>query len=492
MKDLIARIGCAEKVKEDFTKIERSINGRRRTEEADNDPMKELLLHKIKLQRTDIDSFNDDGASNFKSLQLALSRQGHKDKLFPSESSAKLLSDNEEEVKSVFKDYQLYVEQLSNIYEPIIPSRFDADDSKESIENIRKTVSQYIDRKDFTLESIVEKFQYLIEDEEVVATLVRNYTTVVGSTCAQAGKLKSDSTDQQFDYVIIDEAARANPLDLMIPIALGKKVLLVGDHKQLPHYIESQDVKEFSKANSEDELPKTEVLTKSMFQIIYENLEKAKKEGRLGADRVAMIKEQHRMHPTICQFISDNFYNGELKSSEKTKTHLNTYGICDGKNIGFINVPFTEGAEKFENSTYNRLAEAKKILEIVSEVLSKNNEETFTIGIIAYYRGQVELIQKMIEDSFGEQDCDRISCGTVDSYQGKEFDIVILSGVRCNTGHDIGFIKSQPSRINVSLSRAKCLMLMVCDVETYTGSSNGQFDTFTKYFDYCRKVGYYV
>lgn len=492
MKELVSRIGCADKVKEDFSKLERSVNAHRRTDKAENDPAKELLLRKIKSQRTNIDVFiGDDGVINFKTLQFALSRQGHDDMLFPLEASDKLLSGDRCAVESVFENYQLYVEQLLNVYEPVMPSVFDAKTTQKSIENIRKTISQYVDRRDLTLESIVEKFQYLLEDEEVVSTLVRNYTTVVGSTCAQAGKLQSNDANQQFDYVIVDEAARANPLDIMIPLALGKKVLLVGDHKQLPHYIESQDIKEFSKDNLDGGLSKTEVLTKSLFQIIYENLEKAKKDGRLNADRVAMIKEQHRMHPDICQFISDNFYDSELKSSEKTKTHLNTYGICDGKNIGFINVPFTEGAEEFKDSTYCRPAEARKILGLVSEILSKNSEENFTIGIIAYYRGQVELISKMVEDSFSEQDCDRISCGTVDSYQGKEFDIVILSGVRCNTGHEIGFIKTQPSRINVSLSRARNLMLMVCDVDTYMGSSNGRFDIFAKYFDYCRRVGYY-
>ena len=492
MKDLISRIGCADNVKEEFTKLDQAVNNHRRTEKADADPAKELILRKICSQRLDLDVFlEDDGVSNFDSLQSILLRQGQNDKLFPEFASSKLRSGDRDTVTSVFKDYVLYIEQLRNVYEPVMLNEFDQEDLTQYIESIRKKVSEYIDRDEYTLENIVEKFQYLLEDEEVVSTIVRKYTTIVGSTCAQAGKLQSQEGVESFDYVIIDEAARANPLDILIPLALGKKVLLVGDHKQLPHYIESQDVKEFSKGKTEDGISKTEVLTKSLFQIIYENLERAKKEGRINAERVAMIKEQHRMHPDICSFISENFYDGELKSSKSTESHLNTYGICEGKNVGFIHVPFTEGTEEFVNNTYSRPAEAKRIIKIVSDIISKNPEGKFTIGIIAYYRGQTELISEMIEDTFTEEDCDRISCGTVDSYQGKEFDIVLLSGVRCNTNYEIGFIKSEPSRINVSLSRARNLMLMICDVDTYMGSSNGNFDIFAKYFDHCRKVGYY-
>ena len=491
MESLISRIGCADKVKEDFVKLKQSVVKHRRTEEAENDPAKEILLRKIRSQRTDLKSFmEDDGIRNFESLQSTLSRQGHEDMLFPKDASEKLKSPDPDIVSSIFDQYKMYVEQLLNVYESVRESGFEDGDSKTYVENIRKIVSKYVDRNDYTLVGIVEKFQYLLEDEEIVSAVVRKYTTIVGSTCAQAGKLQAKDASADFDYVIVDEAARANPLDIMVPLALGKRVLLVGDHKQLPHYIETKDVKEFAKDGAGNELERTEALTKSLFQIIYENLEIAKKEGRVVAQRTAMIKEQHRMHPDICQFISDTFYDGELKSSEKTKSHLNTYGVCNGKNIGVINVPYDKGAEKRIDNTYCRPAEADKIIKLISEILTRDPLGKYTIGVIAYYRGQVEYIQKKLEETFGDEE-DRIICGTVDSYQGKEFDIVILSGVRCNTRGDIGFIKSEPSRINVSLSRARNLMLMVCDVDTYMNSSGNGFETFAKYFDYCRRVGYY-
>ena len=491
MESLIARIGCADKVKEDFIKLKQSAVKRRRTDEAESDPTKDILLREINSQRTDLKSFmEDDGVNNFDYLQSFLRITGHSDMEFPEDAAEKLKSSNPDIVGSVFEQYKTYVEQLRNVYEPVYESGFEAGDLKIYVENIRKTVSKYVDRNDYTLESIVEKFQYLLEDEEIVSAVVKKYTTIVGSTCAQASRLQPKNVPADFDYVIVDEAARANPLDIMIPLALGKKVLLVGDHKQLPHYIETNAVKEFVKGDGGDKLQKTEVLTKSLFQIIYENLETAKKEGRIVAQRTAMIKEQHRMHPDICQFISDTFYDGELKSSEKTKSHLNTYGICNGKNIGVINIPYDRGAEVLVGNTYCRPAEVDKIIQLISKILTENSSEKITIGVIAYYRGQVERIQKKLDEIFGEEE-DRVFCGTVDSYQGKEFDIVILSGVRCNARGDIGFIRSEPSRINVSLSRARNLMLMVCDVNTYISSGGNGFEIFAKYFEYCKKVGYY-
>ena len=491
IEELVTKIGCADKVVEDLTKLGKYV-GDNASDSTISDPRTKLLMKKLSSQRLDLDSFlGDDGLMNFESLQSTLRTQGFEKELFPVETSNILRTEDREKVSQIFDDYRMYVAQLKNHFAQTKPSVFDMFDAKTCIEHINDVVSKFVNRDVYTIEGIVERFHYLLEDEEIISAVVRKYTTVVGSTCAQAGRLQSGNGPEPFDYVIVDEAARANPLDLMIPLALGKKVLLVGDHKQLPHYIESQDVNEFAVEDADNKVTRKEILTKSLFQIIYENLEKAKKEGRINAERVAMIKEQHRMHPDICQFISETFYDDELGSSEQTKTHLNTYGICNDKNIGYIDVPFNKGADEFIDNTYRRPAEAKKIIEIVNEILSKNPDGQFSMGIIAYYRGQVDLIQKMIDEAFTEEDCDRISCGTVDSYQGKEFDIVILSGVRCNPRHQIGFIKSEPSRINVSLSRARNLMLMVCDVDTYRGSGSGSFDIFARYFDYCDRVGYH-
>lgn len=91
--------------------------------------------------------------------------------------------------------------------------------------------------------------------------------------------------------------------------------------------------------------------------------------------------------------------------------------------------------------------------------------------MISFYKGQVDLINKMIEETFSEEIREGISCNTVDSFQGREFDIVILSGVRSNTNYKLGFMKDAKSRVNVALSRAKRLLVFVGDVTLYRGNA---------------------
>ena len=84
--------------------------------------------------------------------------------------------------------------------------------------------------KDFY--DIIESLSYRLNDIDSAAEIVKEYTSVIGSTCAQADRSIGmvDLTNDRYDYVIIDEAARANPLDIMIPMMLGTKVILIGDH----------------------------------------------------------------------------------------------------------------------------------------------------------------------------------------------------------------------------------------------------------------------
>ena len=156
---------------------------------------------------------------------------------------------------------------------------------------------------------IITDLKYRLNDIDNSSEIIQNYTSVIGSTCAQADKsLKYvDLNDSKYDYVIIDEAARANPLDIMIPMMLGINVILVGDHKQLPHYVETDFIKRFEKSKGKYAEFDEKLLTTSLFALIYENLEKAYNDGRLTFKRTAQIQEQHRMHPIIGNFISNEF-----------------------------------------------------------------------------------------------------------------------------------------------------------------------------------------
>ena len=100
------------------------------------------------------------------------------------------------------------------------------------------------------------------------------------------------------------------------------------------------------------------------------------------------------------------------------------------------------------------------------------------------------MINQRLKDSFPSSVLDSISCNTVDSYQGKEFDIVIVSGTRSNNHTDsrksLGFIDASPSRINVALSRARKLLIMVADADTYRRNTH-----FGNFIEYVKDEGYY-
>ena len=199
------------------------------------------------------------------------------------------------------------------------------------------------------------------------------------------------------------------------------------------------------------------------------------------------------MHPKIGNFISDTFYDGGIKNGEKTANYKNDYNVFNGKNVVWLNVPIYAGMENRSGESLNREAEVTRIINVVESLVKKNPNRKLDLGIISFYKGQVELIKSKLKESFPEgiftNRFDEM-CNTVDSYQGKEFDIVIVSGVRSNSfstaAKSLGFIQYSPSRINVALSRAKRLLIMVADADTYRKN-----EYFQKFIYYVKKEGYY-
>ena len=106
--------------------------------------------------------------------------------------------------------------------------------------------------------------EFLSRLEQEYETIVKKYSMTTAATCQTCLDLKNDS-NQIFDLVIIDEAARANPLDLFIPMSMGKKIVLVGDHKQLPHMLEPDVMKIMDDPKFKD-LPEIE---KSLFERLF-------------------------------------------------------------------------------------------------------------------------------------------------------------------------------------------------------------------------------
>jgi energy-coupling factor transporter ATP-binding protein EcfA2 len=284
--------------------------------------------------------------------------------------------------------------------------------------------------------------QRLVDDPTVVPEVLRQYANAVGATVSQAVGRDMRELHDQFDTVIVDEAARANPLDMLVALAIGRRIILVGDQEQLPHMLEPRLE---AAVNGGRALDASAVLRQSLFSRLWE-LYATSPPG--GIPRVQRLQDQFRMHPVIGQLISDTFYGGSLRSRTDAAALANDTGLFDGKPLAFVHVG---GAA--ETGRYLRRREAEKLADRVDALLESLGGADWTVGVISFYAQQVGLLRQLGEERGWPA---RVSIGTVDAFQGREFDAVFLSCVRARG--EVGFL-AMPNRLNVAMSRARRLLV---------------------------------
>ena len=237
-------------------------------------------------------------------------------------------------------------------------------------------------------------------------------------------------------------------MDLFIPMSLAeRRIILVGDHRQLPHILEP-DVEGQLELSVSDATRKA--LRRSLFQRLFESMRE--REATDGIKRTVTLDVQYRMHPILGTFVSDTFYApyGEAFRSEKPADQFE-HGLQGYQPhiAAWIDVPLSAGKEKGGQSK-RRPAEARWIAKELKTLATERPDLSF--GVISFYAGQVDeilaelesfgLAEKLHDGSFRVADAwretrgldghlkERIRVGTVDAFQGKEFDIVFLSMTR--------------------------------------------------------------
>lgn len=323
------------------------------------------------------------------------------------------------------------------------------------------------------------------------------HSRALAATCQQSSsRAMRDVHMGLFDTVILDEAARANPLDLMIPMSLAKnRIILVGDHRQLPQLLDDDLLPQLAVRHDSRVVERT--LKQSMFERLFSTLHQLGRTG--GPKRVVTLDRQFRTHPTLGQFISDQFYKpyGEhlengIDRPEQFAHGLDRYGNAA---CGWIDVPIGAGPEGRTGTSISRSAEAAVVVDELVDALRHSDDLTF--GIITFYSGQVEELWQEMSDAglavrnrenqwvtnpsspslYTSRGLPRVRIGTVDSFQGREFDIVFLSTVRSShqlsrSAQPFGFLVL-PNRLNVAMSRQKKLLITVGDA-TYLTSDRGR------------------
>jgi superfamily I DNA and/or RNA helicase len=339
---------------------------------------------------------------------------------------------------------------------------------KETIDCLRKRELHDTDKKTAALAELLLEME---NNPAGIMHTISDYSFAFAATCQQSvnimmqkmkGISPTSSKSMEYDYVIVDEAARVGPRDLMIPMAQGKRIILVGDHRQLPQLIDKEVAARIEADNaSADEENKW--LEKSMFEYLFtERLGKLEEKDDIR--RCVTLDKQYRMHPILGDFISRNFYKRfneieEFGSGRPKSDFKQDLPGAKGKCAVWLDVPQIKGRMKMEGNSWTRPAEAEIICKKLKEWMECEAGKDLSFGVISFYKAQTELIQKQLGDKYIDTAGDRLRIGTVDSFQGMEFDVVFLSLVRTN---GFGFLQIY-NRLNVSMSRQKKLLAAVGD-----------------------------
>ena len=358
--------------------------------------------------------------------------------------------------------------------------------------DVRQAIRYHRKQNNGGLYAAMARFLAVLDQKpELVFESLSDYSFAYAATCQQSQgkematlKLKNtdadeESTDIEYDYVIVDEAARVSPRDLMIALAQGRRIVLVGDHRQLPHIIDEEVAAQMEKgdASTVDEL---EWLKKSMFEYLFsERIPVLEKRDNIV--RHVTLNVQYRMHPLLGDFISQNFYE-RFDTLERVQSGLGAELFnhdlpdTDGVPAIWLDVPTTLGAfERLASGSLVRDCEAKAIRKLYSKWFSCEAGRNLSYGIISFYKGQAKRIRREIG---GGDNTSELRIGTVDSFQGMEFDVVFLSLVRTHREATVNVDEKQAARmygflslynrLNVSMSRQKKLLVLVGDAALTT------------------------
>ena len=269
-------------------------------------------------------------------------------------------------------------------------------------------------------------------------------------TCTLVGAAYREIADLKFRTVFIDEAAQALEPACLIPILKAERVILAGDHFQLPPTVKS---KEAIKGG----------LNKTLFEKIMTK-----------SNVSIMLNEQYRMNKMIMQFSNMEFYNSELIANANCQ---DIKVFDDDLALEFVDTAGTGFIEKTEPKTFSSYNEEEASLIInylksyIDNVeLMSSMHHVSEIGIISPYKAQVETIAKYLKESDIPDYIKAITTiDTADSFQGREKDVIIISMVRANDRGEIGFL-NDTRRMNVAMTRAKRKLAIFGDSATISHS----------------------
>ncbi|KAJ3217392.1 hypothetical protein HDU67_007975 [Dinochytrium kinnereticum] len=305
-------------------------------------------------------------------------------------------------------------------------------------------------------------------ERTVVQTIVRNTQVVL---CTLSGAASTKLRNEVFDTVVIDEASQAIEAECWIALVKARKVILAGDHRQLPPTVKSGNSDTTKTGKKKKNPPADHPLTLEL--TLFDRLL-----AMYGDSIKRLLNVQYRMHEMIMRYPSTAMYQGSLIAFESVKGHLlqdlpgvkstdetsTPILLINTSDSGMSEAPEADdedskrdfGAESLLNRGEADLA-ARHVKRLIEAGVTPSS-----IAIISPYSAQVRLLRSLLREEFPE-----LEIGTVDSFQGAEREAIVLSLVRSNDKNEIGFLQDS-RRLNVAVTRARRHLAVVADVNCMT------------------------
>jgi len=497
LEDLVSDLSkeLSARIKEE---IQRNVTVLRRAKQPSEKNVN--LVRAVRGIRTTKKAHDDDGKENASRVLERLKRESgfsiNVDVLKLAQVTTELSSEQFLELEE-FKNNLLDEFGVSGV-RTMLPSKNEK--VVESLNAIIKELDEVLKFDGKGLALVLSRFVHDLEtDAHGVANALAKYAAVIAATCQGAASLavRPDQVDTAlaFNTVIVDEAARANPLDLQIPMSIAsRRIILVGDQRQLPHMVDDKIVGRLDTGSVE-----LAELDESLFSRLFRFLESERRLGR--PQRTVTLNKQFRMHPRLGKFISENFYeqHGQVIESPRSASDF-THSLpgYEGRVAAWVDVPPNMGKEEKVGKSRIREVEADRLANELKRLLEAAPHLSF--GVITFYRAQAELILEhlyglgiadfntdsgKIEISSDQwkyttndkgETIERVLVDTVDGFQGREFDVTLLSTVRSpsksigSPARAFGHLVIM-NRLCVALSRQRRLLIVVGNKSGITENS---------------------
>ena len=404
---------------------------------------------------------------------------------------------NVKNVKQIDKDIELNKKAKDILYE--IKKEYE----EEATHDNENVLVQYIDS---FVNNPVRVRQAL--EQWITSVAATHQISSDNNAIGQAMDDEESSSIVIYNNVLIDEAARSCPPDLLIPISCAKnRIIMVGDHKQLPQFV-NDEVLENINVN---EGIKKEMKDVSMFEYLIESTKKLEKNDSFR--RFIPLNQQYRMPKVLGDFIGENFYPEIGLGSPRgnpcdDQGFIQTLPYIENKCMVWCDVPY--GKEINKNiKGYKNVEEATTVTKMLKAFLNDEKNLKMKIGVISFYKDQVnEIIDQLVESNIYLKTDDgivlndsfknRLQVDTVDAFQGLECDVIILSMVRSNPYNkfkkgSFGFLRDE-RHLCVALSRQKRCLVVVGNGSGMLETENAESSVhaLVNFYNKCKEGGEYV